>query len=67
MRRIIGYVEPFTGNLDLKIFSFRTNLEVPPKESTSFSSSSPTKSKIVVETVTDQRKQPTFGGSSVKA
>ncbi|XP_063920642.1 protein HIRA homolog isoform X2 [Zophobas morio] len=45
----------------------RTNLEVPPKESTSFSSSSPTKSKIVVETVTDQRKQPTFGGSSVKA
>ncbi|XP_044271848.1 protein HIRA homolog [Tribolium madens] len=46
----------------------KTNLEVPPpKESTSFSSSSPTKSKIVVETVVDQVKQPTFSGSSIKS
>lgn len=42
-----------------------TNLEVSTKDTNAFSSSSPTKSKIIVETVSDQAKLSTFGKQTV--
>lgn len=42
-----------------------TNLEVPSKDTNAFSSSSPTKSKIIVETVSEQARVSTFGKQTV--
>jgi protein HIRA/HIR1 len=55
-----------TSTVDTSNNVVRTNLEVSSKESTSFSSSSPTKSKIVVETVTDEAKSSTYNVPSMK-